>query len=163
MIGLMMQKHMIFSYSSLRRNVYKKTAQYCPEIQNVFNFWNNLVSHVDFSAGGVGVNTNIFAISQRIMFADAATVGVVANPDYLTFDIVPGSAVDCNGNNIPLPSEPLVGDYSFTTADGARRFSDYAQYFGAAVGNCPVCSATSQAKCTWNGITKRYSCNFTCL
>ncbi len=117
---------MIFSYSSLRRNVYKKTAQYCPEIQNVFNFWNNLVSHVDFSAGGVGVNTNIFAISQRIMFADGVAVVVVANPDYLTFDIVPGSAVDCNGNNIPLPSESLVGDYSFTTADGARRFSDYA-------------------------------------
>lgn len=155
--------HNFLVNSALRRDVYNKTVLYYPSIQNAFNAWNNLVSHVDFSAGGVGVNTNMFAISQSIMFADGATVGVVANPAYLTFDIVPGSAVDCNGNNIPLPSESLTGDYRFTTADDARRFSDYAQYFGASVGNYPVCSATSLAKCTWNGITKRYSCNFICL
>ncbi len=59
-----------------------------PSIQNAFYAWNNLVSHVDFSADGVGVNTNMFANSQSMMFADGAPIGVVANPAYLKFYIV---------------------------------------------------------------------------
>lgn len=149
--------------TSLRRSVYKKALLYYPQIQGAFNAWNTLVKHVDFNAGVVGVDTNMFSISQTIVFPDGASLDVSANPAFMIFDIVPGSPQDCNGNSIPLPSEPLTGDYQFNTAEDAHRFAAYTNYFGASLGNYPVCTSASFVKCNWNNSTGIYRCNFTCM
>lgn len=89
------------------------------------NAWNRLVSITNVQVNVGVVSASLFQVPGRITIEGAGSFSVVANTEVDRFDVVDGSAEDCNGNSVPTNPEELRGNFLFRSRDNAEAFNNF--------------------------------------
>lgn len=113
------------STSSVRKNYYDRVLNHSPIYFTLVSAWNDLVSLANVKVSTGVVEASLFASTTLSRWDDGAQVQVVRRPGVPTFDIVTGSALDCNGNTIPTVLAELSDNYVFQGHEDFQQFQNY--------------------------------------
>jgi hypothetical protein len=69
----------------------------------------------------------------QLIFPDKSSIKVIPNPLTETYDIIPNTARDSSGNNIPLSKDVAGGNYVFTSQSNLENFNNYLGFWGTKV------------------------------
>lgn len=92
---------------------------------SVVNSYNNFASRGNITVSVGIVQASFLAYEIKIPFADGGSLNVVRHPGVDTFDVVDGSAMDCNGNMIPTSPNEISGTFSFPDIGQVADFLDH--------------------------------------
>ena len=130
--------HDFITSTSLRTSIFDKMNNYYPIIQGALNFWNSFIleSQVTLGAGNESVNFSVttegsfFAIPQTITFPSGGQLDAVISPSGNSFNLIEGSAMDCQGNIIPTDKQGFIGSFNFSSESAQEQFRSYGAFFG---------------------------------
>ena len=113
--------------SSVRSHVYSlNLGGTWGDVENFFNdFLARANLRVSIGTGSVAVSTSLPTFTTPIEFQDGGSLRVVRRPGVDTYDVVDGTALDCNGNLIPTNDNDITGNFVFSDVFGSDSFLDY--------------------------------------
>jgi hypothetical protein len=149
------------STSSFRTNTFNAMKTYYPTAQSFFNTWNRFVAASNASVGVLSVEGGWFALPQTINFPDGGRADVIVSSDGNSFNVLDGSAYDCDNNEIPTTAGEFQGNFNFSTNDGYDAFSEYGASFGVTF-SAPVCRMEFLMTSCVKKSSGRYECRLQC-
>ncbi|WP_417666863.1 hypothetical protein [Pseudidiomarina sp.] len=153
--------------SQFRKNVFDKMLLWYPVSQSFINTWNNFVNkaNITFQSNSgnfsLFVEGNLFGTPQTIHFPDGGVADVVMSGDGNTFDVVEGSAFDCDNNQIPTQESEFSGNFNFGSLSSFNGFQDYGSYFDIEFSGTVCTNNTFFTSCRYSGDGK-YLCSYSC-
>lgn len=156
------------SDSSYRKSHYDTIHTLYPVAATLRDTWNNFATAANLSLGfsktifSVDIALNAYIRPLPVRFTDGSHAKVVVGPSGDTYQVVKGTAYDCNDNKIPESAEEFRGVFEFQNEMSAEQFKKYGELFDIqfnGVGNISQC--TLQSRCVTNG--DKYECTFSCM
>ncbi|MBU2980179.1 hypothetical protein [Alteromonas sp. C1M14] len=142
----------MYSYvtdSSVRTEAYQNAIIQQPVRQSISIAWNNLIDVANISVSVGGVEVDLFKKETEVFFPDGGYMRVVNRPNVPQMAVIPGSALDCNGNSIPTTRDEVPGTYYHSTLAENENFREYVRSFGVGVrvNNKTCYTGPIQTKC----------------
>lgn len=153
--------------SQFRKNVFDKMLQWYPVSQSFINTWNNFLSkaNITFTTGSgafsLSVEGSLFGLPQTINFPDGGVADVIISGDGNTFEVVEGSAFDCENNQIPTEESEFSGNFNFGSLSSFNGFQNYGSYFNVEFSGTVCTNNTFFTSCRYSGDGK-YLCSYSC-
>ncbi len=109
--------------SNSRTNYFRATRT--DKWQSVINSYNNFAGRANVTVSVGVINASFLSAQTVVEWPDGAQLNVIRRPYVETFDIVDGSALDCNGNLVPTTPDDASGKFEFPNIEAANDFLDH--------------------------------------